>query len=181
MRKNIDINIILFFTLVMLLIGLFSCMTPKKAVDYLKKKNLLADTCSENYPVKDSLIKGDTITTTDTLWGIDVTTDTLIKNDTVYITKVLPGKVIIKTKVVYDTIIRRDIAQETVLKEQRNKLAQEKADMTIERDRWKEDYRKLKARVKGKILIPWYILVILCLLIVLSIKLKMFRLFNPLK
>ncbi|HET8686548.1 MAG TPA: hypothetical protein VFM18_07765, partial [Methanosarcina sp.] len=32
---------------------LMGCMTPKKAVDYLKKKELLADTCAANFPVRE--------------------------------------------------------------------------------------------------------------------------------
>ena len=32
---------------------LTGCLTPKKAVDYLKKKDLLNDTCNANFPVLD--------------------------------------------------------------------------------------------------------------------------------
>jgi hypothetical protein len=59
---------------------LSACMTPKKAVDYLKKKDLLADTCAANYPVKaDTIYKpGELIIETEYLPG-----DTLYFFDTV--------------------------------------------------------------------------------------------------
>jgi hypothetical protein len=59
---------------------LSGCMTPKKAVDYLKKKELLADTCAANYPViVDTLYKeGDLIIETNFLPG-----DTLVFFDTI--------------------------------------------------------------------------------------------------
>lgn len=46
--------ILLGITLAIILLN--SCMTPKKAVDYLKKKDLLDDTCSANFPVDSSRV-----------------------------------------------------------------------------------------------------------------------------
>jgi len=59
-----------------------ACMSPKKATDYLKEKNLLADTCASNYPaIADTIYKpGElTIETTylpgDTFYFYDTLTD----------------------------------------------------------------------------------------------------------
>ena len=51
---------------------LASCMTPKTAVDYLKKKDLLADTCAANFPIKEE---------TDTVYEIQYRTDSALVNE----------------------------------------------------------------------------------------------------
>jgi predicted RND superfamily exporter protein len=43
--------VVLFGMIVACIFLLSGCMTPKKAVDYLKQKDLLDDTCSANFPV----------------------------------------------------------------------------------------------------------------------------------
>src|SRR6188768_1720920 len=100
-----------------LLIGLASCYTEKKARNQFSKAaiaypRLPADYCATTYPVKDSIIT-DTLITTDTLYieGQDLT-DTIRLNDTVRITitKQLPGKIITNTIHVTDTIYRENTA-----------------------------------------------------------------------
>ena len=61
----------------------FGCMTPKKAVDYLKKKELLADTCAANFPVKER---------TDTLIEIRYREDSTLINELLAINKGLEKK-----------------------------------------------------------------------------------------
>lgn len=62
---------------------LLGCMTPKKAVDYLKKKELLADTCAANFPVKER---------TDTLIEIRYREDSTLINELLAINKGLEAK-----------------------------------------------------------------------------------------
>ena len=62
------------------LLLLSSCITPKKAVDVLsrpKNEPTAAAFCSLKYPVRDSIIKGDSVIKYDTLWGI--VTDTVMR------------------------------------------------------------------------------------------------------
>jgi hypothetical protein len=173
---------ILVGILVILFMMVFAaCMTPQKAVNYLKDKDLLDDTCAANYPVQEKFIKGDSVVTTDTLWGIDYQTDTLVTKDTVYITKTLPAKTIIRTITRTDTVIKRDIAQENALQDEviksRNEASTEKAD----KDAITEKYNALKDKWGGKVGIPWWWLLILAALIGLGARFKLFKFFNPFK
>ena len=133
------------------LISLGGCMTAEKATAYLKKKDKLDDACAENYPVKDSIIKGDTVVTTDTLTEFEIYIDTTVVKDTVYITRMMPSKIITKTIRLTDTVIRRDNARENVLQDQvrdctdlqlqliaKNTALEEKvSDMTAKRNKWR--------------------------------------------
>lgn len=83
---------------------LSGCLTSKKATDYLKKKDKLDDVCAENYPAKETFIKGDTITVVDTTYSTDTLDIYEVVRDTVHHTKFLPGKTITKTKTVTDTV-----------------------------------------------------------------------------
>lgn len=90
-----------------------SCYNQKKAtVQHGRAVNTYpvigAEFCARVYPQKDSLIKGDSVVTIDTLFiGVeDTIIDTVTVKDTVRITKVvqLPGTVITKTVVRVDTV-----------------------------------------------------------------------------
>ena len=59
------------------------CMTPQKAVSYLKKKELLADTCAANYPVKERV---------DTLVEIQYKEDSTLIKELLAINKQLQDK-----------------------------------------------------------------------------------------
>ena len=76
-----------------LLIILTGCATQKKADKfYAKHPELLALKCATTYPVKDSIIKGDSVILFDTLW--ETSTDTLISEPQVIIeTKIVPKTV----------------------------------------------------------------------------------------
>lgn len=122
----------------------------QKAIQTLKDADRLDDACAENFPVIDSIIKGDTIVKYDTLWGEgEVKTDTVETKDTVYITKILPSKTITKTVTIKDTIIRRDFAYENVLKDEirdKDKLIAENIStiklISADRDKFKGRSRK---------------------------------------
>jgi len=164
-----------------MLIGLAGCMTSEKAVSFLKKKDLLDDTCAANFPVQEKFIKGDSVVTTDTLWGIDIQMDTLVTKDTVYITKTLPPKTITRTIRTTDTVLKRDIAQENVLQDAVKKSRDEASKEKSEKDTITEKYNALKDKWKGKVGIPWWWLVALAALIGLSARFKILRFFNPFK
>jgi translation initiation factor 2B subunit (eIF-2B alpha/beta/delta family) len=110
------------FILIAVTLSAFACMTPNKAVSYLKKKNLLADTCAANFPVKDSIevresFSSDTVFVHDEDF-IDIGKET---NDSIHVCK--PRKVIITNTIRRDSIIKtRDIAHETVLNKQIQQL-----------------------------------------------------------
>ena len=104
-----------------LLIILTGCATQKKADKfYAKHPELLALKCATTYPVKDSIIKGDSVILFDTLW--ETFTDTLISEPQVIIeTKIVP-KTVTKWVTIRDTIIRENTARVAVLGSQIAKL-----------------------------------------------------------
>ena len=136
------------------LLLLTSCVTPKKAVDVLsrpKNESVLAELCSTRFPVKDSIIKGDSVVRFDTLW--ETYTDTLISEPQVIIeTRIVP-KTVTKTVVVRDTIIRENTAKISVLGSQIAKLneanrilSEKNAEISQERDGYKDQRNKWKFR-----------------------------------
>lgn len=100
--QNLGIFLILWLTLAIMLIGLFGCTSPKKAMSVLDSNPLIAsDYCAKKYPVKDSIIFKDVLTFDTLVIDGEIVIDTLwkIHQDTVTreIVKTLPGKVITKT------------------------------------------------------------------------------------
>lgn len=77
----------------------------------LTHPEVLAPICADEFPVKDSLIKGDSIVLYDTLWGIKIESDTVVTKDTVRITNTLPAKIITKTVTVVDVVYRENTAR----------------------------------------------------------------------
>ena len=66
-----------------------------------------ADYCARTYPPRDSVIKGDSIVTLDTLYiGGEIINDTTVLRDTIRITKVvqLPGREVTRTVIRVDTV-----------------------------------------------------------------------------
>lgn len=127
------------------------CMTTEKATSFLKKEDKLDDVCAENFPVKDSLIKGDTVLVIDTLVNTDTLETFEVFRDTVHHTITLPAKIITKTRTVIDTIIRQDNAKINALQDDlrdRDKTITERDkkisaleiklyDMTGKRNKWR--------------------------------------------
>jgi hypothetical protein len=112
---------LVIITLTVLFAG---CVTPKKAADILsrpKNEPVLAELCSTRFPVKDSIIKGDSVVRFDTLW--ETYTDTLISEPQVIIeTKIVP-KTVTKWVTIRDTIVRENTAKISVLNSQIAKSA----------------------------------------------------------
>lgn len=145
--------------LLVIVLVLSSCMTPKKAVDYLKKKDLLADTCAANFPVQDTTIVKDSIHF-DTLYlelEPEILRDSFfIMGDTIVreITKKCPEiKTIVKTIKHDSIIIRRDRAFEAV---------QDKAlrSSQIENQKLTADKEKLQGKVTKKNKIIWWLILV---------------------
>ena len=113
---NYQMRYLVIITLTVLFAG---CFTPKKAVDVLirpKNEPVLAELCAYRYPVKDSIIKGDSVIRFDTLW--ETYTDTLISEPQVIIeTKIVP-KSVTKWVTIRDTIVRENTAKISVLNSQ---------------------------------------------------------------
>jgi len=138
----------------LLLLLLTSCVTPKKAVNVLsrpKNEPVAAEFCATKYPVKDSIIKGDSVILFDTLW--ETFTDTLISEPNVIIETKLVPKTVTKTVVVRDTIIRENTAKVYVLGSQIAKLNEANQalntkthELTGERDTFKHERNKWKLR-----------------------------------
>lgn len=114
-------------------------MTPKKAVNYLKKKNLLADTCAANFPVKDSIVTRDT-TSFDTAY-LDTPSEGFVDfekesahTDTHRCKPIVRTVQITKTIRRDSLIFRRDIARETALNnllDKQNEAIREAKDVLI--------------------------------------------------
>ncbi len=139
--------VVIILALTMMALGLFGCATQKKAEKYYKKHPVeLAKECSEKFPVRDSLIAGDSVFVYDTLWGIETYTDTLISEPQVIteVKTVTVPKVITKTVTVRDTLVRENTAKVYVLNNENAKLTKEKeklseslTEMTDARDYWR--------------------------------------------
>jgi len=135
--------IILFFA---------SCATQRRAEKfYSKHPEELAKICSETYPVKDSIIKGDSVIRFDTLW--ETFTDTLISEPQVVTEIKTVPKTVTKTVVVRDTIIRENTAKVAVLSSQiaklneANRVLSEKThELSQERDTFKHERNKWRLR-----------------------------------
>ena len=103
---------------VVLLVVFSSCVTPRKAADVLsrpKNEQILAELCSTRFPVKDSIIKGDSVVRYDTLWGVVTDTVTGDPQVLVYTDTVRVPKLVTKTITIRDTVIRENTAKTAVL------------------------------------------------------------------
>jgi hypothetical protein len=138
--------------LLFLLVILTGCATQKKADKfYAKHPELLALKCATTYPVKDSIIKGDSVVRFDTLW--ETFTDTLISEPQVIIETKLVPKTVTKWVTIRDTIIRENTARVAVLGSQIAKLNEANQalntkthELTGERDTFKHERNKWKLR-----------------------------------
>ena len=155
---NYQMRYLVIITLTVLFAG---CFTPKKAVDVLirpKNEPVLSELCAYRYPVKDSIIKGDSVIRFDTLW--ETYTDTLVSKPQVIIeTKIIP-KTVTKWVTIRDTIIRENTARVAVLgsqiaklsgdnrklSEKNDELLQKLVQVSAERDTFKHERNKWKLR-----------------------------------
>ena len=112
---------LIFYFLLSLTVSVIGCATQRKAEKfYDKHPEKLAEKCATEFPVKDSIIKGDSVILFDTLW--ETFTDTLISEPQVVIETRIAPKTVTKTVVVRDTIIRENTAKVSVLNSQIAKL-----------------------------------------------------------
>lgn len=167
---------LLIITLTILFAG---CATQRKAEKFYKKHPVeLAKKCATEFPVRDSLIKGDTIINYDTLWELEYRVDTLISEPQIITeTKtVTVPKLVTKYVTVRDTIVRENTAKISVLNSQIAKsardiriLTEKTHELSQERDTFKHERNKAR-------LINWILYVIIGLSIGYGIKRK-FKLF----
>lgn len=106
-----------------------SCMTKKKAVEYVRATpKISAPLCADLYPVKNIFIPGadkvvaDTVTVTDTISN----TYRIVENDTVFITKHIPTiQTITRTVTKTDTIVKVDSAAMVAARQESEKIVQD--------------------------------------------------------
>lgn len=166
------IAILLVVALVVIVIAFTGCYTAKKAKAQFSKSvvaypELAADYCARTYPPKDSLIKGDSVVTYDTLWGAGIIHfDTLYSfhKDTVFITRFAPGKTIIQTIHQTDTIYQENRAALDLCEIERRAAVLAQKQLTDERDSW-----------KGKAKKRFWIILGLATLIAISIVWKVYK------
>lgn len=167
----------------LIITALASCSTAKRTAKKIEKAKAVAianpgafaGICAVLFPVRDSLIKGDTVTVVDTVHATDIIIDTVripgnnlnavnyphnpqgsIYVDTVVITKTLPARTIYKTSVRVDTLVRRDRATEVALEEQ----LKESNDRGLELSRENDGLKEFRDSMRGKVHIPWWVMVI---------------------
>ena len=145
-----------YLVIITLTILFAGCATQRKAEKFYKKNPVeLAKKCATEFPVRDSLIKGDTIINYDTLWGLEYRTDTLISEPKIITeTKtVTVPKLVTKYVTVRDTIVRENTAKVAALNyanrelsELNAKTSQKLVQVSAERDTFKHERNKWKLR-----------------------------------
>ena len=171
----------LIFLIVVVIFSITSCMTPSKAVNYLKKKELLADTCAANFPVKDSITKVTVDTTIfDTLY-----LDGQIVVDSIYLERGEEKYEI--TKVVTKTITKtvevkvRDRAYETVLNEANVAIQKQLGAAETKSAALEELNAEQKVTIKAKNKKIFWLYIIIGALIAWNFRKPIARLINPIK
>lgn len=135
---------------------LISCSQVKRAIKTLDdNRQDAAEYCADRFPVRDSIIKGDTVTTVDTSYEMLFITDTVTTKDTVRITITKPVTVT-KTKIITDTVIRENRAAIEACEGREDALNGRLAVLTSEN----ESLEAFKRSMMGKIHIPWWWLVV---------------------
>ena len=167
------------FAVAVVISGLNSCMTPKKAVDVLsrpKNEPVLSELCSTRFPIKETYIKGDSVVKYDTLWGL--VTDTIVPDPQVLVYRdtVKVPKLVTKTVTIRDTVVKENTAKVSFLNSQIEKLKEVNlkqsemiGSLTTERDEYKSKFNKAR-------LINWFLYVVIGLSIGIWIR-KKFKLF----
>mgnify|MGYP003461922881 FL=1 len=145
-----------YLVIITLTILFAGCATQRKAEKFYKKHPVeLAKKSATEFPVRDSLIKGDTIIYYDTLWGLEYRTDTLISEPKIITeTKtVTVPKLVTKYVTVRDTIVRENTAKVAALNyanrelsELNAKTSQKLVQVSAERDTFKHERNKWKLR-----------------------------------
>ena len=159
----------LTFALVVILWAIYllivpGCATQRKAEKFYKKHPVeLAKVCSEKFPIKDTVIKGDSIILYDTLWGLETRVDTLTVEPQVIvktIEKTVP-KLVTKTITLHDTIYRENTAKTFVLNSQIAKLQLDTAKLNSKLQLANDSTDKAKSQRNTAY---WFLLLLLLLL-----------------
>lgn len=129
----------------LLLILLSGCYTRQKATNQFSRAavaypELPAGYCARTYPPKDSLIKGDSVVTFDTIYtGGETVFDTVRVADTIRIVKTiqLPGTRIIERVYKTDTIVKINTAALDLCSIERGRALALAEDKTAEAAKWR--------------------------------------------
>lgn len=174
--KRIFFYFLLFLTVSTMVIG---CATQKKAEKfYDKHPEKLADKCATEFPVKDSIIKGDSVVLFDTLW--ETFTDTLISEPQVVTEIKTVPKIVTKWVTIRDTIIRENTARVAVLgsqiaklNEANRKLVESNADLSQKLVRISDERDTFKHERNNARLLNWILILAIGLGIGLAIRKKL--------
>ncbi len=155
-NKDFFALVIIILTAVGLAVLMAGCKTPEKAINYLKKKDKLAEVCAKEYPIKETVIfkAGDTVIQTKEVAGPTITVlDTvIIGGKTVYKDRLVQCPPVKQTtRLVHDTtfVIQESSAKLKVL----NDFIQDQSNQL-------ERQEKLIEKQKGKINKWWIVLLI---------------------
>lgn len=156
MKKNLLLALVVLAAL-----GFVLTLPSCYSIDKAKKQHakavtaypiIEAESCSEKYPCKDSIIKGDSVLTFDTLYvGGENMFDTIVVNDTIRITKVVkqPKEIITKTVRINDTIRVLDQAKLDLCNKQRDQAINNETAVRAERDKFKASRNKWRKQAIG--------------------------------
>jgi PBP1b-binding outer membrane lipoprotein LpoB len=161
--------VLLVLLLAMIVFFFTNCYNQKKAQQQFAKAainypKIPADYCALNFPVRDSIIRGDTVTTLDTMYIDQIRTDTLMNelNDTVYIVTTLPAKIVTKIISRTDTVFKENTANLKSCQLDNSNLIQLLRNKTSELDNWKG-----KAQKRGWIM--WGLIILIAAVIGLRV------------
>jgi hypothetical protein len=163
-------------------IFLFSCMTPNKATNYLKKKDLLDDTCAANFPVKDSIM----VVTVDSVHFETLYLDGQVVVDSIYLERGEDKQYEI-TKVITKTITKtvevktRDRAFENVLLDANVVIEKKLGQTETKAAALEEEKTILQGKIKAKNKKIFWLYIIIALLTAWNFRKPIARLINPIK
>ena len=165
----------IWWVVVFILIGALSalgCYNQRKATNQFSKAvvaypKIGANYCGDAYPVRDSIIKGDSVFTTDTVTYFEQLSDTVMIQDfdtvRVYITKTLPAKIITNTIHIHDTLVQENTAKIAACQIDNSRMTGLLVTVTADRDKW-----------QGKAKTRWWWIALLIGGIVGTIAIKIF-------
>jgi hypothetical protein len=154
--KNKLFNVLLIWMIIIMLVGIISAIMSscnperkiQKAISTIKGADRLDDLCAENYPCAEDYIRGDTVFVFDTLYERGYIIDTFTVDNIVYIQKTSKPVTIVKTKIIVDTVMKRDIAFENVLKDRLDSVSRSNYLLIKDKDKTTGERDKYKGRSK---------------------------------
>lgn len=143
-----------------LIILLTGCFTEKKAKQQFSKINITypeipISYCADKFGGKDTVIVGDTLIRTDTIYEqTEGRSDTVLRNDTVIITRTLPSTVITKTIVRTDTVRTENKAAIALCELNNRKMTDLLVKQTSMTDNWKK-------KAKTRFYVMWALILVI--------------------